>query len=329
MSEVYLPPVFRGPEIFEVKAESMPWHITDVRLQEYWENTGGGEGVLVGVADTGCDVAHPDILGRVKWEESFVRRNWLGGTENTEDGNGHGTHVATTIAAMAPNCDFAIAKVLGANGGGTNQGVMEGIRALVNEGCNIINLSLGGPSDDPQTREAVLYAKSKNCPVFIATGNEGASAVGFPAQHGVGIGAIGRDRKLAYFSNRGKHVDLVGYGVGILAGVPGGLYQEMSGTSMATPWNVGIAANRLSAELKHWGEIYTNSDERMLELETFTVDLGPEGKDTSYGRGMIDLEKCLKIQPEPDSVESEECLPHVSVVIGERHWSGILGKGNS
>lgn len=292
MTQLHLPPVYRGQEIFDTKAESLPWHITDVKLQDFWPHTDGGKGILVGVADTGIDEDHPAIAGRIDFAKAFLRvRN--GRKPDYYDGNHHGTHVATTIAGMAPDCRFAIAKVLGDNGAGSNAGVAAGVRELADVGCHVINLSLGGPHDDRETKAAVNYAKDRGCLVIIATGNEAAQAVGFPAQHGIGVGAVDRDRKLAWFSNRGKEVDLVGYGVDILAGIPGGRYQMMSGTSMATPWISGIAANRLSAELKHLGEIRTTSDARLLELETFVTDLGPQGRDTSYGRGMPDLKRCL------------------------------------
>ena len=303
MTQLHLPPVYRSQEVYDQRAQSLPWHITDVKLQDHWDHTGGGKGILVGVADTGIDPEHPAIAGRIDHAENFA-----GGRQRHDldyyDGNDHGTHVATTIAGMAPDCRFAIAKVLRDNGAGSNTGVANGIKRLADLGCHIINLSLGGPYDDPQTRAAVNYAKDKGCIVVIATGNENANAVGFPAQHGLGIGAVDRGRKLAWFSNRGKHVDLVGFGVDILAGVPGGRYQAMSGTSMATPWISGVLANRLSAELKHLGSIYTNTDQRLLELETFVCDLGPGGRDTSYGLGMPDLLKGfyqrLKPTTEPD-----------------------------
>jgi thermitase len=303
--QLHLPPVYRGQEVFDQKAQALPWHIADVRLQDHWEHTGAGEGILYGVADTGIDADHPDIAGRIEEAASFINKRF-GRDATPEDQNGHGTHVATTVAVMAPKAKFAIARVLGANGSGSNAGVAEGIRWLAERGCNIINLSLGGPQDDPLTREAVKDAKRKGCIIVIATGNEAANAVGFPAQHGVGVGAVDRGRKLAWFSNRGKHVDIVGFGVDILAGVPGGKYQLMSGTSMATPWVGAIAALRLSAELKHLGKIVTNSDDGLRKLETFVTDLGPEGMDTSYGRGMPDLKRCLYENLRLDPIDPSE-----------------------
>lgn len=329
MTQLHLPPIFRGQELFNAKSSSLPWHITDVGLQDYWDHTRGGEGIVVGVADTGIDADHPDVFGRIDSAESFVGRNRRRVPDH-HDGNGHGTHVATTIAGMAPNCRLRIAKVLSDNGAGSNIGVANGIRHLVDSDCHIVNLSLGGTYDDPDTREAILYGKSQGVIFAIATGNENANAVGYPAQHGLGIGAVDRGRKLAWFSNRGKHVDLVGYGVDILAGVPGGNYQEMSGTSMATPWVTGILANRLSAELKHLGAVYTNTDDRLREIETFVVDLGPEGMDTSYGRGMPDLERGfrdrLSVDPETPPTALEPIHVMLQGQVSGRSYEPVIAK---
>ncbi len=325
MTELHLPPVYRGQEIFDVKAEGYPWHIADPRIPDHWDHTGAGEGVLYGVADTGIDEDHPDIAGRIERAAVFVPSR-VRREPDYFDGNGHGTHVATTAAAMAPKARFIIAKVLGDNGSGANEKVAEGVRWLAEQGAHIINLSLGGPNDDRLTRDAVNYAKSKGSIVVIATGNEAANSVGYPARHGVGVGAVDRSRKLAWFSNRGKDVDIVGYGVDILAGVPGGKYQTMSGTSMATPWIGAIATLRLSAELKHLGKIVTNSDDNLRRLETFVTDLGPEGRDTSYGRGMPDLARCLYenlTSDDPVAPASTLQVRVENINSGER-WQGLL-----
>lgn len=322
--------MYRGHEVYEQRAASLPWHIADVALEKHWEHTGGGTGILVGVIDTGCDISHADIKDRVLFGNNFSR-NWRGkrGADGDYyDGNDHGTHVATTIAAMAPNSRFAIAKALADNGAGWNQDIAAAVDWCVDKGCNIINMSLGGSYDDPLTRQAIERAKQHGSLVLCATGNE-ASAVGYPARHAVGVGAIARDRKLAWFSNTGKHVDLVGFGVDILAGVPGGGWQLMSGTSMSCPWIAAIAANRLSAEKKFLGEIYTNSDERLKELETFVTDLGPLGRDTSYGRGMPDLEKCFyeRLEGGPDDGTDVDPIPN-EAIIGTLHGeqSGVAYK---
>lgn len=280
---VQLPPVFRDTAPSDFKPLARPWHVEDPELPRHWPHTGAGQGILVGVCDTGVDAGHVELEGRVAGARSFV-----GGSEY--DGNGHGTHVATTIAGagvgMAPNCRVACAKVLDDSGAGDSETVAQGIDWLVGIGCHVINLSLGGPSDDPYTRVAVQRAIDAGVLVFAATGNERANRVGYPARHCVGVGAVDRKLQLAYFSNRGKDVDVVGFGVEILAGLPGNKYAAWSGTSMATPWIAGVAANRLSAELKHLGAIRTRCPADMLRLAEYTRDLGPEGQDPSYGRGI-------------------------------------------
>lgn len=286
---VQLPPFFRE-SVSDVRIQGLPYHLADQQFPEHWKQTGGGENILVGVADTGIDDSHPEVKGKIYAMETFAGRSAF-------DGNDHGTHVASTIAGesvgVAPKAQLAIAKVLADNGSGSSVDVAKGIDWLVQQGCHIINLSLGGPRDDPYTREAVERAVAEGVLVCAATGNERASHVGYPARHCIAVGAVDRALKLAYFSNRGKDVDLVGYGVNLYAAIPGNRYAEFSGTSMATPFIAGCAANRLSAELKHEGSIHTRSAQDLLKLETLVIDLGPEGRDTSYGRGFPDLDNAF------------------------------------
>ena len=328
--QLQLPPVWRDAEIFEIAGQSLPWHITDVALDTFWGKTRGGEGIRLGIVDTGIDPDHPLIMGKIRETANFSRNRRGLRHKDAFDGNGHGTHVATTIAQMAPQAEFVIAKGLSDSGVGYSEDIADAIDYCVDEGCHIVNLSLGGSYDDPSTRSAIERGKRRDRIFFAATGNEAASAVGYPARHCVGVGAVARDRQLAWFSNRGKHVDLVGYGVDILAGVPGGRYQKMSGTSMATPWVAAIAANRLSAEVAHRGEIYTNSDERLRELETFVTDLGPTGKDTSYGRGMPNLERLFseRLEPATDPDEPTDIDPGEAILlVGHGEHSGQPWKG--
>ncbi len=324
---VQLPPYWRETEPTHIKALAPPWHVSDPGLPEHWKHTGGGEGILVGVCDTGIDVNHREIAGRVIGAESFV-----GGSAN--DGNGHGTHVATTIGGVsvgvAPNCTLACAKVLADNGSGSSELVARGIDWLVSVGAKIINLSLGGQHDDPWTRRAVESAIDAGCLVFAATGNERARRVGFPAQHCVGVGAVDRKFYLADFSNRGKHVDVVGYGVDIFAGLPGDQYASWSGTSMATPFIAGVAANRLGAELKHLGEIRTKNTQDMLRLADYVRDLGSDGVDTSYGRGFplmetLFYEQLLPAQPPATAPDSKGMLvARIENPATGQRWNGLV-----
>lgn len=323
---IQLPPYWRETPASEFRAQAAPYHVADPDFPRHWEHTGGGEGVLVGVADTGVDADHREIRDRVANGASFVRK------KTYADGNGHGTHVATIIGGasvgVAPNVRLACAKVLDDNGSGDSQAVAGGIDWLVSVGCQIINLSLGGTDDDPYTRGAVLRAIDAGVLVFAATGNERAKRVGFPAQHCTAIGAVDRRFRLADFSNRGKDVDAVGYGVNILAGVPGNQYQAMSGTSMATPFIAGVAANRLSAELKHAGKRLTRSTADMLRLEAFTKDLGPDGLDTSYGRGFPDFDRLFYELLEPTPAAPTQPVDGMMLCRVEEVGTGRLFVGN-
>lgn len=323
---VQLPPHWRETLPTSVHALAAPYHVADPELPKHWDHTGAGEGILVGVADTGIDLNHRELAGRIAGARTFAGKSEF-------DGNGHGTHVATTIAGetvgVAPRAKIVSAKVLRDNGAGSSEDVARGIDWLVGMGCQVINLSLGGSQDDPYTREAVHRAIAAGVLVFAATGNERASRVGFPAQHCVGVGAVDRKFRLADFSNRGKDVDLVGYGVSILAGVPGNQYAVMSGTSMAAPFIAGLAANRLSAEVKHCGQITTRSTHDLLRLAEYMRDLGEEGQDASYGRGFPIVESVFYEQLGPETPAKQP--PLAGVVMGRfedvatgRVWSGLL-----
>ena len=324
---IQLPPHFRETLPTDIKALAHPWHIADVDLPRHWQHTGGGQNILIGVADTGVDSDHKEIKGRMLEACSFV-----GGTYKDE--NGHGTH-CTTIACgaevgVAPNAVYMHAKVMDANGSGSSENVAKGIDWLADKGCHIISLSLGGAADDPYTRASVQSAVAAGIIVVAATGNERSSRVGYPARHCVGIGAIDRSYKLADFSNRGKEVDLVGFGVDILAGLPGNKYAAWSGTSMATPYIAGLIANRLSCELRHTGRIKTKKSNDLLLLDKYVKDLGKDGQDSSYGRGFPDLAQAFYSQLDPEDTPFPVPVPgarRVTVFDEDgTEWQGNLSK---
>jgi len=235
-----------------------------------------GNGLTVGVIDTGVG-PHPDLR--------------LAGGENTvvgessqdyhDNGEGHGTHVAGIIAArgksptgirgLAPGVVLRSYRVFGKNAkAASNFAIAKAIDRAVAQGCDLVNMSLGGGPADIATREAISDARAKGCLVLAASGNDDRSPVSFPASDSLclAVSAMGRkgtfplgatqagdvgspygtDKKnfLAAFSNIGSEIDLTAPGVGILSTVPGG-YAPMDGTSMACPAACGMAAKVLSA----------------------------------------------------------------------------------
>lgn len=238
---------------------------------------GAGAGLKVGVIDTGV-AAHPDLV--IDGGENTV----LGENPNDfgDNGEGHGTHVAGIIAArgvaptgvrgLAPGVTLRSYRVFGKNSGGaTNFAIAKAIDRAVADGCDLLNLSLGGGDSDPATRDAIADARAQGVLVFAAAGNDDRSPVSFPAAEmlALAVSAMGRkgtyptdatqvgeavkpfgkpDNKnfVASFSNFGPEIDLTGPGVGVISTYPGG-YAVLDGTSMACPAAVGAAARLLSA----------------------------------------------------------------------------------
>jgi serine protease AprX len=240
-----------------------------------WQAGFRGQGMKIGVVDTGIDASHADFEGRVVAMKSFV------GGDGTDD-NGHGTHVASISAGtgvassgkfqgVAPAASLYVAKVLDANGGGTMSGVMAGIEWAVDQGVHVINLSLGsnGPCDGTDALSTLCdeAVQQRGVVVCVAAGNEGpgASTVGSPgcARWVVTIGAVDDSDRVTSFSSRGPtsdgriKPDLVFPGAGIVAAQAKGTalgaviapgYVQLSGTSMATPHATGSVALLLQAK---------------------------------------------------------------------------------
>ncbi|MEU8809111.1 S8 family serine peptidase [Streptomyces violaceoruber] len=248
---------------------------------DVWSGGNTGEGVGVAVLDTGVDAGHPDFAGRIAATASFVP------DQDVTDRNGHGTHVASTVAGtgaasggvekgVAPGASLHIGKVLDNSGSGQDSWVLAGMEwAVRDQHAKIVSMSLGdSPTDgtDPLS-EAVNRLSAETGALFVvAAGNSGPEAytVGTPAaaDAALTVGAVNGPGKgvdqLADFSSRGPRVgdnavkpDLTAPGVGVLAArsryAPEGegAYQSLSGTSMATPHVAGAAA-LLAAEHPDW-----------------------------------------------------------------------------
>jgi subtilisin len=253
-------------------------------LRRFYGNAplSAGDGVRVGVIDTGVAV-HPDLV--------------LHGGENTvvgedpreygDNGEGHGIHVAGIIAArgtlpsgirgLAPGVSLRSYRVFGKRAeGASNFAIAKAIDRAISDGCDLINMSLGGGPADEATHSAIAQARSMGTLIFAANGNDGRLPVSFPAADSLAlaVSALGRkgtfpdgtteyadiappygkdrDNFVAAFSNIGPETDLIGPGVGILSTFPGG-YAVLDGTSMACPAAVGAAAKLLAKHSKILG----------------------------------------------------------------------------
>jgi subtilisin family serine protease len=256
------------------------WGLDKVKAPEVWAKGYTGLGVVVAVVDTGVDYTHPDLDANI-WTNSgeiagdgidndgngFIDdiRGWdfTNRDNNPMDDDGHGTHVAGTIAAerngfgvtgVAYDAKIMPVKVLGPDGG-SYADVAAGIRYAANNGAQVINLSLGGSFSSSVVSDAVRYAVvEKGAVVVMAAGNQGLSQPGFPANlartYGIAVGAVDRSDRLASFSNRAGRTPLdyvVAPGVGIRSTTPDNTYSSYNGTSMAAPHVAGVVALMRSA----------------------------------------------------------------------------------
>lgn len=285
------------------------WAHDVLRTSTAWESS-VGNGVTVAVVDTGVLATHSDLADKVLSGYDFVDND-----NNAADRNGHGTHVAGIIAAIAGNgigiagitrgTSILPVRVLDQDGNGDSAGLARGIVWAANNGANVINLSLASDatSDDPAVITAIDYARSMRVVVVAAAGNapcprplSGRSI--YPANHPgvIGVGAIDSNRSISSFSCAGPWTDVVAPGGGIIStmvgtpaadlGCPGGSatnnYCILSGTSMATPYVAGVAALAIAAIGPKWTVADIEGS-----VQNTTTDLGPIGRDPSYGNGLI------------------------------------------
>jgi len=241
----------------EVK-QKLGWEITAFNLPQAWELS-QGEGVKIAICDTGCDLDHPDLVGNLLPGINFVKP----GTPPNDD-NQHGTHVAGIICAenndigmagVAPKSKIIPVKVLDEKGSGDLNNVALGIRWATDNGADIISMSLGSPRPLAGIRKAIQYAAAKGIPVFVAAGNAGrTNEIFYPANYPetISVGSIDENFDRSTFSNTGDRLDFMAPGGKIFSTVPDNWYAYLSGTSMACPFVVGVAALCLSYQRKNY-----------------------------------------------------------------------------
>lgn len=234
------------------------WELNKFHIPNLWSRT-QGEGVTVAVIDTGCDLDHPDLQDNLLEGINFINRS-----KTPEDDNGHGSHVASTIAGVnngvgmvgiAPKTKIIPIKALDGNGSGSINNIINGIIwAADRGGVDFITMSLGSPNGMRPLEDAINYANQKGCIVFCAAGNSGESSdIMYPAKYEqtISIGAVDERLSRTDFTCSGDSLDFLAPGHNIVGCVPGGRYAVMSGTSMSNPFAVGCASLLLSYNRSH------------------------------------------------------------------------------
>ena len=274
------------------------WDLAKIQAPAAWQKSTGA-GVVVAVIDSGVDASHPDLAGQVLPGVDLV-----GGTSGVStDPNGHGTHVAGTIAALtgnevgvsgfAPDAKILPIRTQNANGSGLMSTVATGITYAADHGAQVINMSLGGGTQVSAVTNAIAYARSKGVVVVASAGNSrtSGSPISYPAADPGVIAVASTDSadNFSSFSNRGTYVDVAAPGSGILSTYPVALgsYGSMSGTSMASPHIAAVAA------LLKAFDTGLSPDRIQEAMETSAVDLGAAGKDADFGYGRVDAAAAL------------------------------------
>lgn len=279
---------YRKPTPPPPPAETLPWGVNQIDAELAW-GTSTGSGVKVAIIDTGIDLDHPDLAVNIAGNINIINPAKTG-----DDDNGHGTHVAGTVAAVGNDIGvigvaftarlYAV-KVLDRRGSGFLSDVIAGLQWCVTNRMQVVNMSLGTSSDIQSFHDAVIAVNNVGIIQVAAAGNASGGPVGYPAAYDevIAVSATDSTNTIAAFSSVGPKVELAAPGVSIPSTWKGGGYYTISGTSMATPHVTGTVALALAAGV---------ADVR-TKLQTTADDLGVQGKDNLYGYGLVDAEEAV------------------------------------
>lgn len=262
-----------------------------------------GRAVVVAVLDTGIDLNHPALAGRLTTEGyDFVDddadpNEAPNGLDDDDDGSvdemaGHGTFVAGLVTLVAPDAQIMALRVLDSDGVGRAFLLAEAIQYAVQHGADVINVSLSTPYYSRALENALKDANRRGVVVVAAAGNDNADRNVYPAAGDkvVSVTAVDESDNKAAFANFGSLVNLSAPGVNVHGPLLGGDYAIWSGTSMATPLVAGEAALLMGLT------VYADkADDVVVCLEKGTVKVG-EGQPVyggKLGKGRIDVSAAL------------------------------------
>ncbi|HKY74897.1 MAG TPA: S8 family serine peptidase [Acidimicrobiia bacterium] len=296
------------------------WGLAKIGAESAWTRTTGA-GIRIGIVDTGIDLEHEDLAGKVVDSVNCVGSGGDQGKCNgsAQDDQGHGTHVGGIaaaskdnqkgIAGVAPDAQLVVAKVMNAQGTGAGSDVTAGIKWVVDHGAKVVNLSLGDPAQpitalisENELKEGVDYAWSKGAIAVIASGNSGTGlgieGANFGDMNAIVVGATGPDDTAATYSTSTGEAKWA-------VAAPGGAadqskkandifstfwikgqknsYGYQAGTSMAAPHVAGAVALLLA-------QGYSPADAVTRLLDTADKGVGCEST-SSTCRGRINVDK--------------------------------------
>ncbi|MGH9000346.1 MAG: S8 family serine peptidase, partial [Acidimicrobiia bacterium] len=271
-------------------ASNQAAYFRDAGIPAAWDVVTGADNLVLAVLDSGVDLDHPDLAGRLVPGWDVVDDD-----SRPDDDHGHGTMVAGVAAARTGNGrgvagvawrgSIMPVKVMSSEGFATDADVAEGIVWATDHGADVINLSLAAPGSSTALQSAVDYALAGDVVVVAAAGNDASSVPNWPAaaRGVIAVGAVDRSGARAAFSSFGSWVDLVAPGVELAttANDGGESYALADGTSFASPLVAGVA---LLVRAYDPGAGPAAVADRLVRSAT---DRGAPGPDPYSGAGVV------------------------------------------
>lgn len=280
------------------------WGLQKIQIEDAWQISGGSSSVKIAVVDTGCDLDHEDLVGKIDRASSKNLINPLLPPED-DHSESHGTHVAGIIAGVVDNgkgiagvtknCRLVILKALAADGEGDISTITEAIStAAQTPGVKVINCSWGGPVASTVLREVVNAAVSKGIVIVAAAGNDGTSLKYAPAGYENVIGVTATDiyDKPCYDFTNYNPPGHIYYEIGapgrfIYSTMKNDTYGYLSGTSMSTAFVSGVCALLLSQDSS------LSPSEVKSILENTADPIVDEASSKDIGKGRVNAYKAL------------------------------------
>ena len=303
MSKSVLNKLRKNPNIEEIAddpkrslmAQTTPYGINMVQASQFAQSDTSARRVCI--IDTGYNLGHNDLPGTNNGLTGNANNSAVGNWYN--DGNGHGTHVAGTIAAydntqgvvgVYPGVNMHIVKIFDDNGNWTYASdIIDGITQCQNAGANVVNMSLGGGGSSSAEGSAMQGFVDDGMLLVAAAGNDGNSTKSYPASYSavMSVAAVDSNENHASYSQYNSAVEIAAPGSSVYSTYPDNSYATLNGTSMATPHVAGAAALVWS-----YFPQCTNTQIRSA-LNATAKDRGTSGRDNYYGYGIVKVSNAV------------------------------------
>jgi subtilisin len=238
--------------------EILPWGIQRIYADLVWEDTKGSM-VKVAILDTGIDLDHPDLWRNIKGGINTIKPH-----KSAEDDNGHGTHLAGTVAAVdndfgvigvGPEISLYAVKFLNKKGKGWLSDLIDALDWCIDNKIQVVNMSFGSLEENQSFHDAIIKVHRAGITMVASAGNNGEDSglIEYPALYPetIAVSAIDRNDGFASLSSFGPQIDLTAPGVDICSTYKTAFYGTMSGTSMAAAHVTGTVA--LLITISPWG----------------------------------------------------------------------------